>query len=513
MASIDVANAGPRPGASRDFGSRNRGLPQLFRSTLLYLPAQIIGPLFQLISVIVWTHVISESAVGVITLVVATHELLQTVFLYWWSQYALRFFGALKPGEQSEHYYRTENAILLLSVAIQSAVAVVILQAGIIPGADSALVLAVVAYVVTRSFNLYIAERARAAHQIGVYSIQQTIGPAAGFLIGLLLIETLGDKPEWPILGYAAAQLVAVVGALPLIRSGWRIGPIDRRICRDALHYGIPLMIGGALTWLSLNAPRFVLTKMLGVGSVGLFAVGYGLGWRATAVASLMVTASAFPLAVRAMESGDVRQAMRQLSDNSALLAAILLPSVIGLFLMRGEIVHILIAPAFQSATLTILPLAALTGAVRNYRAHFFDQAFLLHRRTRALVAINVVEATLTVILSIVFVRLWGLAGTVIATTTAAIVAAALSLSFSAAFFGLRLPVGHLLRICTATAVMALSLKALPVNSTAVGLALAVVFGGVVYLVALALLYGPRLRLYFAGRVKPAAAQLDRQAS
>jgi O-antigen/teichoic acid export membrane protein len=267
------------------------------------------------------------------------------------------------------------------------------------------------------------------------------------------------------------------------------------------------------LTWLSLNAPRFVLIKMLGVGSAGLFAVGYGLGWRATAVASLIVTASAFPLAVRAMDAGDVRRAMRQLSDNSALLAAILLPSVMGLFLVRSEIVHVLIAPAFQSATLTILPLAALTGAVRNYRAHFFDQAFLLHRRTRALVAINAVEATLTVILSIVFVMFWGLAGSVIATTTAAAVAAILSLSFSVALFGLRLPVGHLLRIGTATAVMALSLEALPVSSTAFGLVFAVVFGGAVYLVALALLYGPTVRLYVAERVKSASARLDRRPS
>ena len=51
----------------------------LLRHTLLYLPAQIVGPLFQLIAMIVWTHVVDEHTLGIITLVTATHELLQIV--------------------------------------------------------------------------------------------------------------------------------------------------------------------------------------------------------------------------------------------------------------------------------------------------------------------------------------------------------------------------------------------------------------------------------------------------
>ena len=65
----------------------------LLKHTLLYLPAQFVGPLFQLLAMIVWTHVVDEHTLGVITLITATHELLQIGFLAWWSQYALRFLG------------------------------------------------------------------------------------------------------------------------------------------------------------------------------------------------------------------------------------------------------------------------------------------------------------------------------------------------------------------------------------------------------------------------------------
>ena len=101
----------------------------LLRHTLLYLPAQFVGPLFQLVAMIVWTHVVDEHTLGIITLVTATHELLQIGFLAWWSQYALRFFGRYQHGNDAPRFYRTENAVLLLSVILQSIAAVGILLA------------------------------------------------------------------------------------------------------------------------------------------------------------------------------------------------------------------------------------------------------------------------------------------------------------------------------------------------------------------------------------------------
>jgi hypothetical protein len=195
------------------------------------------------------------------------------------------------------------------------------------------------------------------------------------------------------------------------------------------------------------------------------------------------------------------------------LLAAILFPAVTGLFMLRGEIVHVLIATAFQPATLTILPLAALTGAIRNFRAHFSDQAFLLHRRPRGLVAINAIEATLTVGLSIMFVMYWGLAGSVIATTAAATVAATLSFTVSIVLFDLRLPIGHLLRVVAASVAMAIALYALPESDFAIGMSVHIALGAAVYVMALALMNWETVRPYMAEWIKAPLARSDRTSS
>ena len=465
----------------------------LLRHTLLYMPAQIIGPLFQLIAMIVWTHVVNEHALGVITLVTATHELLQIGFLAWWSQYALRFFGRFQNGEEAQRFHRTENAILLVSVFMQSAAIIGILFLVIAPDANAGLLAATVAYVITRSLNLYIGERARVQQKIGIYSIQQIVGPAIGFLVGLLMIKLFGQSPEWPLAGYAIAQLVAVLIVLPRIGFGRSLWPIDRTIVNHALHYGLPIIVGGGLGWVGLNASRFIVNDILGVAAAGLFAVGYGLGQRAAAVAAMLVTAAAFPIAVKRMENSGSKAAMQQLSENSALLVAVLAPSIVGIFMLRTEIVHLLIAAPFQQVTLAVLPLSVLAGAVRNLRAHFGDQVFLLHSRTRLMIVVASIDAVVTVALSFVFIWYWGIVGGAVATVIAAAAAAIASFTIGFSQFGLTLPLGHLVRIAVATTAMGAVLRLMPETANFVSLAAHIASGATVYTVLLALLYAPSM--------------------
>jgi O-antigen/teichoic acid export membrane protein len=224
-----------------------------------------------------------------------------------------------------------------------------------------------------------------------------------------------------------------------------------------------------------------------------LFAVGYGLGQRAAGVAAMLVTAAAFPLAVRSMEQGGSKAAMRQLADNSALLFAILAPSLAGIFVLRAEIVHLLIALPFQQATLAILPLSTLAGAVRNLRAHFGDQVFLLHNRTRWMMAVAAIDAAMTVVLTAFCFRYWGLAGAAGATVLAALAAAIVSFAIGFSRFGLTLPIGHLARIALAAMVMIALLRVFPEAPTLVVLVEHIAAGAAIYLATLGLLYAPSL--------------------
>ena len=159
----------------------------LLKHTLLYLPAQIIGPLMQLVAMVVWTHLVNDHTLGIITLVIATHELLQIGFLAWWSQFALRFFGRFQAPKMRAFLPDRKRSVVGLRRR---------------PGRDrrrhpARRRRARRGMAVDRGHrrlcrdpdaSLYISERARASGQIGIYSVQQIFGPAAGFAAGWILI-------------------------------------------------------------------------------------------------------------------------------------------------------------------------------------------------------------------------------------------------------------------------------------------------------------------------------------
>ncbi|MFX8708237.1 hypothetical protein ABTM42_20340, partial [Acinetobacter baumannii] len=63
----------------------------LFRQTLLYLPAQVLGPIFQLISAFAWTHFLAPAEMGSFALIGAAQEFAFTATLGWFSLYTIRY--------------------------------------------------------------------------------------------------------------------------------------------------------------------------------------------------------------------------------------------------------------------------------------------------------------------------------------------------------------------------------------------------------------------------------------
>src|SRR5665213_2619396 len=94
----------------------------LIRHTLLYLPAQLIGPVAQFAAAVVWTHWMSPDVYGVLTFMFAAQELAFVMSLSWWSQYTLRYFGALRS-EQTKPYRETEGPVLAATAFVQAALA------------------------------------------------------------------------------------------------------------------------------------------------------------------------------------------------------------------------------------------------------------------------------------------------------------------------------------------------------------------------------------------------------
>jgi O-antigen/teichoic acid export membrane protein len=369
----------------------------------------------------------------------------------------------------------------------------------------SHLVFWTILFTVSRCTGAHLGERARARGLIAAYTVTQLVGPIAGFALGYVFVSVFAATPESALAGFAIAQCVGLAWSWRVMRLGWRAVLPRRDIILQALKFGFPLLIGGVISWISVNGIRIIIEHVNGKDALGLISVGWGLGQRLASVAAMLVTAAAFPLAVARLKSGSREDALRQLSYGGALLLATLAPAAVGIAVVTPELVNLLIAEPFREATILVLPIAALSGALRNFRMHFGDQPMLLLESTDLTIWVNAVESIATIAGCAFGAMTGGFLGAVLGCLFGTIVGLIFGFALAVGKFGLPLPYDAAARIALATAVMATIVSAARLHpvfaSGSLQLAVEIAAGGAAYCGALAMLYPRDLieRLYRVG--------------
>ncbi len=430
----------------------------LLRQTLAYLPAQIVGPFAQVVAALVWTHWLAPAPYGLLTFLIASQELVFLVSLSWWTHYTMRYFGGLDEAGRLR-FARSEAPVFAfgaLAQVVGTLLVFALLGEPVTPG----LVLAGVAYVVTRSLLMHLGERARTQGRIAIYTLGQFAGSVAGFAVALAAVALVSATPEAVLWGFSAAQIVGLAlmwRALGVVASSLLPG---REVLAAALRYGAPLLVAGGFAWVAQNGIRVVVEHGAGAAALGLIAVGWGLGQRLAATLAMLVIAASFPLAVKSLHGGSREEAYRQIAQAGVMLMGLTVPAAVGLCFVAEPLTALFVAAPFRATTIAVLPFAAAAGAIRNIRMHIADPIFLLIERPGINLTINIVDATIMVAGCVGGLWLGGLVGTVAGALAGTCLSTAGGLVLAARAAGFRFPWGPGLRIAAASAAMALVLFA-----------------------------------------------------
>ena len=485
---------------------RRSSSSMLLRQTLLYLPSQLAGPAMQFLFAIIWTHWLTDVEYGRLTFLIASQELIFLCCVSWWSLFVLRYFGGASkenalavPGSEPGVLEATCIPQVLLNLAILASLR----ELG-----DLHLVVSSTAYVIGRSFVVYFGERARTTSNIALYTIAQIGALSAGGVLGFLLVALVSPTASSVLTGFAIAHLLVALWLVSKLRIGKSERKIDSAVVRRAFAFGLPLVVAGAVNWFNLNGIRVVMEAMGGATAVGLLAVGWGLGQRLATTAAMFVTMAAFPLAARSLEEGARSTALRQMRHGGTMLVGTVLPAAVGLCLIAAPFAHLVISESFREITIAIMPVAVMTGAIRNIRVHYADMAFILFERTSLSVVVNSVEAVLMVACCAFGYSHDGIFGSVVGACVASTLAAVLA--FAIAWrFGLPMPLMDWARIGLAAAAMAAVLLELPSSVSNLPdlpqICVRVGLGILIYTVCIVAL--------FPARVREAAGELFRPAS
>ncbi len=475
----------------------------LYRQTLLYLPAQVLGPVFTLIAMVAWTHVLPPAEMGAFALLTAAQELLFLVTLSWFSLYTTRYYdskatAAAEPGGTAsttgrEAFLNTEMAVLIVCSAVSIA-GVALMPLVVHMTWSPALFALAIVYTIGRNLATHLSDRARTEQDAFSYTVLQAFWPVLGLPLGWIAVKAFGATAAMVLLGYTVAQTIGLVIAGTRLGFGHHPMRVSRTMLAGAVKYGLPLMIGGSLVWVANNGLRFIIDFFRGPEAVGLVTVGWGLGIRAAGFAGMMVAVAGFPLALRRMRDEGMASGEAQLVRNGALLLATLAPATAGLWAISKPLIELTVAPEYRELTITVLPLALLAGAFRNYRQHFAQHIFLLHEKPEIPVYNDIWDAIGTMTGALIGLWVGGLAGAVAGAMIGAFIGLAATIARAWRDYHFGLPVADLLRIGGATIAMMLSVHMFAPAATVISLIAAVIIGGIVYAAALAATYPDEAR-------------------
>lgn len=290
------------------------------------------------------------------------------------------------------------------------------------------------------------------------------------------------------MLGLALGNLIVLLADLPYLArqaGGWAGSWQDARLLGA---YGLPLTFSYLFGLVVAGSDRFFIAWLMDESAVGVYAVAYALADRTLTILFNWVGMATVPLAFSALASGGEEAARQVMNDAIKNLILLALPAAAGLAAAAPQLAAVLVGPEFRATTAHIVPWIALAGVLNGLMVHYAAHAFLITRRTRALLLTTVLAAAVNVALNLLLIPLWGLDGAIAATIAAYGVGLAARLLWMRRRFPIPLALPDLLKGLTGCALMWAALAAVPWPATWAGLAGAVTSGIAVYAAAALLL-------------------------
>jgi O-antigen/teichoic acid export membrane protein len=151
--------------------------------------------------------------------------------------------------------------------------------------------------------------------------------------------------------------------------------------------------------------------------------------------------------------------ARAQMSYNLAVLAAILLPTGIGLGIAADVVASIVAGPAFREQFVRILPWLVLSGLIGGLRYYVSDMPLQLVRETGLLLWPSGMTLVLGVGLGVVLIPRYGIHGALIATNASQLIGLAVSLAVTRRVFRFIFPWRDLAKLAAAIVALVLAYR------------------------------------------------------
>ena len=455
----------------------------LFRKGLVgYLGAQIVQGLTGFASLYVFTRWLTPQGYGQYALAFATATLAHTL-CFSWSEAAMARFWNQASDDGHEARSRLIATLVRASLGLCILYAVVLgLGLSLWPEhGNYPLVLgcALVSPLFRTLLKLF-QEQKRAAGQVGMAAGTEIILQISSLALSLVFIR-LGLGAMAPFLAASLCSL-CLLGLLarPLFIEALKTR-LDRQILNQALAYGLPIGLSLLLTTVLFTTDRFVIAALLGEAKVGAYHAAVSLASRSIDVLFIALGTASAPALIRALEHQSGEGFEAEARGQFEVMLGLCLPAALGLILTAQPLCELMVGEALRSETAQLVPVIVLGALAAGLSGYYFNQAFILTKKTAWLSLAMGLPLGLNLIASLILTPKFGALGAAYAASGSLWFGLGLSLILTRRVLVMPIPFKPLVMILGLTALMTLCVQFVPASGGLTELILKAVIGILVY--------------------------------
>jgi len=467
--------------------AKARLLPRWGRDLALYLPSKLVPAIAGLVSIPIFTRLLSRSEYGLVSLIEATVTL-GVVLLAWTRVSMIRFYPA-GDHQEAATLVRTALRTQLVSILVLALAAgawYAFFRSGL-----SLLALCAIALFVVRGLFRYLTQLLRARLDPAGFSRFQSWHAIAGLAGGALLAGLFDFGAAGVVLGTALGGISALPFLWRRALAGIELrGPTSRAALAKMAAYGVPLAIGLLGAWGLRRLDRYQIEIFYGADEVGLYTASYAVAQHSVLLLAAAFRLSSHPLLATTWETEGREASRRFLSQVTRIYIIAAMPIVVGMSILARPTIELLVQPDF-AAGYVIVPWVA-AGAFFFGLQEFFSQTLTMVHRTRLVMGSMLVSASVNGLLNWWALPRYGYEAAAVTTLGAYALLCLLVASAARRYCHWNFPFASLARVALAVGAMAMAvawiLGRLSGSTPALQIAATVPAGAAVYATAVLLL-------------------------
>ncbi|CAK0772500.1 Lipopolysaccharide biosynthesis protein [Gammaproteobacteria bacterium] len=448
-----------------------------------YLPINILQAVLSLVTLSLFTRLLTPREYGVYTLCITAILWIQGLSFQWL---------ILGMGRFVEKAHQTGQFAELLSTAYRlfswlTTGWVVVAALLSFWWDDPLLVIASVSVLLIRALVQLNLEIHRNSQKITRYSVLEGLQSSLSLTMAVILIGSSERPALAPLWGLAGANvLVALLDIRVLYAQVRQV--LSLPLMREIAHYGAPLALASLLSFVVANADRFLIAWFMDPSAVGRYAVAYGLADRPLLILFNWVGMATTPLLFSAMQQEGHRGVIRVMEGSIRTLILFVLPASVGLAAVTPTLVSLLVGQSFQTEVISLLPWLIVSSVLHGFALHYFAHVFLVTKQTSLLMWTILASAVINILLNLLWIPMWGLFGAVLGTLAAYALELGLNGWLGRRYLPIPLPLTTLGKGLAACTILFVAVRGLDYPASIVGLVLAILAGMIVYGLAILLL-------------------------